>query len=523
MLVEKEVIRPGCYWYRDEATGVPRKLVVTPELTRYWHEQGNAMLSAGLTVPVPFEHDFNSHPMTPADKLLNNSGWVKEYRLSDGKGGKGDRLFSVVDIQDENIAKKLPGTIRWTSPWINTFTDGQGKEWKNVISHLALTTRPRIVEQAPFGSVAAALSIATETKATGAELPVFKDGFCLSRAGRIAVRKRDKKVRPLYPIAFSMFSGAVLGPDDFPPKKKAQPPNGDGGKDKGGIPPNGGDEGGDDTFEDADGGPDVEMDDDPSNDANIDLPPFNDPAGDIGMEELLCDLLQALGVPMPDESNEAQFKRHLYEATMSKIKELTSKGMGKQEQDGKSDQPDQNKPPNQNPHAAQPNPLIQQEQQPMFMSLEDINKIADTTMKTIALSMYNENIKLRAEVDAGAKTANSLRDAKLKEEDAKRKTRVAFLSKLSPRVKADLDAMLALPAMALSMGDGGAVVDPMAQTLAVLEKGLQDLPRLLTTEASALSVQPQPQDADMLTEERADKLADDLARQMGAAPSKKAS
>ena len=159
----------------------------------------------------------------------------------------------------------------------------------------------------------------------------------------------------------------------------------------------------------------------------------------------------------------------------------------------------------------------------MFMSLEDINKIADTTMKTIALSMYNENIKLRAEVDAGAKTANSLRDAKLKEEDAKRKTRVAFLSKLSPRVKADLDAMLALPAMALSMGDGGAVVDPMAQTLAVLEKGLQDLPRLLTTEASALSVQPQPQDADMLTEERADKLADDLARQMGAAPSKKAS
>ena len=221
MLIEKEVIRPGCYWYRDEATGIPRKLVVTPELTRYWHEQGNAMLSAGLTIPVPCEHDFDTHPMTPADKLKNNAGWVKEYRLSDGKGGSGNRLFSVVDIQDEGVAKKLPGTIRWTSPWINTFTDGKGKEWKNVISHLALTTRPRIVDQAPFGSVAAALSIATETMLD----TVSTKGFCLSTVGRLVKRKSSKRICPRYPIAFSMFSGAALAEGDMPPPK-AKKPNG---------------------------------------------------------------------------------------------------------------------------------------------------------------------------------------------------------------------------------------------------------------------------------------------------------
>ena len=159
----------------------------------------------------------------------------------------------------------------------------------------------------------------------------------------------------------------------------------------------------------------------------------------------------------------------------------------------------------------------------MFMSLEDIEKINDPTMKTIALSMYNENVKLRAEVDAGAKTANSLRDAKLKEEIAKRNTRVAMLGKLSPRVKADLEAMLALPSMALSMGDAGEVIDPMGQTLAVLEKGLSDMPRLLTTDMAALSVQSQPQDADMLSDERASQIADSLARQMGCPPEKKAS
>lgn len=152
----------------------------------------------------------------------------------------------------------------------------------------------------------------------------------------------------------------------------------------------------------------------------------------------------------------------------------------------------------------------------MYMSLEEINKLPDP-MKSVALSMYNENVRLRAEMDVNAKTANSLRDSKLKEELAKRQTRVAILSKLSPRVKTDLEAMAALPSMALSMGEGGAVVDPMAQTLAVLEKGLSDIPRLLTTDHTALSVQPQPTDSDM-TDEQTDKLADDMARMMGCPP-----
>ena len=502
MLIEKEVIRPGTYWYRDEKTGLPRKLAVTPELTKYWCDQGNAMLSAGLTVPVPCEHDFGAHPMTPADRLKDNAGWVKEYKL------KGDALFSAVDVTDEEISKKLPHTIRWTSPWINSFTDGTGHEWKNVISHLALTTRPRIINQAPFGSIAAALSMATETSNTS--LATDGVGICISRAGRIVRRKKGKQQRPLYPIAFSLFSGAVLGNGDMPPpKKKAM--NGD-------TPPPDDDM---DGMEDMDGSyVDVTSDDDPSNDATIDLAPFNDPAGDIGMEELLCDLLQALGVPMPDESNEAEFKRHLYEATMSKIKELTGKGMAKEEND--QFKPDQNKPPNQQPNAAQPNPLIQQEQQPMFMSLEEINKLPDP-MKGVALAMYAENQKLRTEMEAGKKITDSLRDAKLKEAATARTGRVALLGRLSPRVKTDLDTMLALPAMALSMGEGGAVLDPMAQTLAVLEKGLADLPRLLTTDTSALSVQPQPQDGDVLSEERSDSIADDLARRMGCPPVKKAS
>lgn len=532
MLVEKEVIRPGTYWYRDEATGLPRKLVVTPELTHYWHEQGNAMLSAGLTVPVPCEHDFDAHPMSPAEKLKNNAGWVKGYRL------KGDALFGAVEVLDDDLAKKLPHTIRWTSPWINSFTDGAGKEWKNVISHLALTTRPRIIEQAPFSGIAAALSMATDVRSHGDNIDLGASGACLSRAGRLFTGKRDRRLRPRYPMAFSMWAGGIaLG--NFPPPKKDDLPDeeleadddtgeGDGTSDAAGDP-------GADA--NANGIPDAM-------DPAAQMDPLADGSGDIAMEELLCDLLQALGVPMPDESNEQEFKRHLYEAVMSKIKELTSQGMGAAKDPGMQP-PDQNQPPTQQPNASQPgkakpqNPLIQQEQQPMFMStdgggqsrdgtkqergrstmmsLEDINKLPDP-MRGVALSMHEENQRLRAEMEASRRVTNSLRDAKLKEAQVTRAGRINLLGRLSPRVKADLDAMLALPAMALSMGDGGVIIDPMAATLAVLEKGLGDLPRLLVTDASAMSVQGQPTDESMLTDGQVDDIADSLARQMGCPP-----
>lgn len=516
MLVEKEIISPGTYFYTDQATGVPRKLDVTPAMARYWHEQGNKMLSSGLTVPVPYEHDFQAHPMTPKEKMLNNAGEVREYRL------KGDRLFGVVDVQDPAVKDKIGRSIRWTSPWLSSFTDGNGREWNNVITHLALTTRPRITKQQPFDSIAAALSLATTVVPPSggdgaAALTLPPAGICLSRAGLLGIRRKSRTIAPRYPMAFSLWTGAAFADGDMPPmKKKAKGPPlkgkpGEGGKPGAEVPD-------EDAFEDAPGDGEGETGSgDGSDTGSGDMAnPLADASGDIGMEELLCDLLQALGVPMPDESNENEFKRHLYEAVMSKIKELTSKGMSGED---KSKMPDQNQPPGANPHTSQPNPLIKQEQQPMYMSLEDINKLPDP-MKGVALAMYAENQRLRGEMDAAKKITDSLRDAKLKEATAQRQARVQLLSRLSPRVKADLDAMVAAPGMALSMGDGGAVVDPMEQTLAVLEKGLADMPRLLTTDASAFAVQPQPTDGEM-TDAQSDEIADKMARMMGAPPTQK--
>lgn len=510
------MIGPGTYWYSDQETGLPRKLDVNPELTKYWCDQGNAMLSDGLTVPVPCEHDFTAHPMTPADKLKSNAGWVKEYRM------KGDKLYAVTDILNQEIYSQLPHTIRWTSPWINSFTDGKGKQWNNVISHLALTTRPRITNQAPFPSIAAALSMATS-------VPINKDtvasdkGFFLSRATRLVRRKDDKQVVPLYPIAFSLISGVSLAEGDIPPKKKKPPMSGGGKKPPtGGGKPDANPTPGEDTeFENPDGS-DVGKEGEEGD--NIDLPPLGEKAGDVSMEEVLCDLLRALGVNVEHNGDESQFKRNLYAATMQKVHELTNKGMNKDEEP-KPGAINKDKPPGS--PGAQPNPLIQQEQQPMYMSMEEINKLPEPN-RSMMLSVYNDNVKLKEQLAANEKLANSLRDKALKEAATTRASRVANIIKIAPNLKSDLEALLSNAGAALSMGDGGAVVDPLAQTLAVLEKGLANipnLPKLLTTDSSALSAQPHPTDEEMLlTAEQEQKVVDDYIRMMGCPPeAKKAS
>lgn len=526
-LIEKEIIAPGCYFYTDEKTGLPRKLDVTPELNKYWLEQGKEMLSAGLTIPVPYEHDFTAHPMTPKDKLLNNAGWVADYRMKDAPDGRKDVLFGVVDVQDEEVYKKLPRTIRWTSPWINSFTDGSGKEWKNVISHLALTTRPRISKQAPFGSIAAALSMATpvgvkDGVTVGETIP--PEGFCLSRAGRLGVRRADKQLAPRFPMAFSLMTGIALG--GFPPKKgkeppKAKKPESEGGKaDSNPTPGEGESEWEGESANPLESGkPGEGAEPGAGGGGDIDLPPLGDQAGDVSMEEVLCDLLRALGVDCESNGDESQFKRNLYAAAMKKVHELTNKGMNKDE-DPKPGSVNQGKPPGS--PGAQPNPLVQQEQQPMYMSLEDIQKIPDTTMRSVALSMYNENVKSNAERDAMKKKLDALEAAKLKEAGVLRAQKVAMLSRVSPKVKTDLEAMLAMPAMALSMGDGGNVVDPMEQTLTILERGLSDMPQLLTTPSSALSVSPHPvDDTNQMSEAQENAIVDAQVCRMGAIPQKR--
>lgn len=144
MRFHKHILSAGTYNVQGKPYPITRS-----DLERF-AKVGNEMLKARLAIPVPAEHQ-NVEPMDAASAAaafaLHNSGWVKDFEMTpDG------RLYATLEIEDEDVAKKLPKTIRYVSPEIRAnFTDGNGRNWGKCITHIALTPQPIFSEQEPFG------------------------------------------------------------------------------------------------------------------------------------------------------------------------------------------------------------------------------------------------------------------------------------------------------------------------------------------------------------------------------------
>jgi len=497
VLYWKEVIRPGSYWYVDPEDGKPKKLTVTAEGVRRLLDQGNAMLSAGLSVPVPLEHQPEARPLTPQERaarnLASNTGWVKRYALA-----AGGRLFSLLDIQDESIIPKLPTTIKYTSPWITSFTDGDGRHWDGVIGHLALTSRPRIHRQEPFGQPAAALSLAAENTYLVKANPVPPRGLFLSRAGLL--RQEGAALAPAYPLAFSVWCGAALaGNVNLADDEKKSPPE-KGPPEKG--PPEKG--------KDDNGKP-------PAKDPPAKLSPDQPPAAadpnlmvqeeEITLTDILCDVVSALwGVDLPEGTTEDNLLQNLLRSLMDHLKTGGAPG-GLPEPEGLDKEKDMNQPPpnaaanSGTPGAARP-PVVQ-EQPPVYMSLEEIGRVADPAVRASLQTGY----ALRANVLAQAESA---RDRRIERLAARRK---------DPKFGEKITAMKA--GAPLSLGADGKVHDPMSQALELLEEGTVELPALLnavpgTGVAFGEELHPREPAPGEISPERRKQVADDLARMAGA-------
>jgi hypothetical protein len=445
VLVWKEIIGPGTYWYRDQQSGLPRKFVCTPKGVDHLYKTGSAMLSDNLSIPVPLEHQ-PVGPQTPAEKaarqLLNNTGWIKKYAVKYGK------LFGLLDIQDESIVKKLPQTIRYTSPHITSFTDGNGKRWDGVIGHLALTSRPRITNQQPFPDVMAALSLAQTSVWQDGSIP--ESGVVVSRAGLLGA-----DLMPKFPAAFSIWSGISLA--EMPPEMK---------KDK-----------------EADMSPDKDTPAKPQMPKKEGDTPEMPPMGEQVEEEMdlvdvVCDVMSIFGVDMPEGTSEENLLQNLLKGLMEKLKS-----------GGGAQMADTNNQPNTGSNQLPPNPgapnsqmggsQVVQEAPPMYMSLSDIDKQPDPMVKSLAK---------RALLDALAR----------------RNLRVEQLARRLPqRSRDNLVAHANSPSMALSLGSDGEVRDPMASMLQIMEDGVRDLPQMLKEPTYAYNQEPHPQDMTAgMTEER---------------------
>lgn len=518
MEVIKEVIRPGTYWYEDQNTGLPRKLTVTEDGIQHLFSQGKKMLQAQLSIPVPCEHQPDARPLTAAERaantLKNNAGWVKDFSI------QGDRLMATLSIEDPDVAKKLPHTIKWTSPWLNSFMDGDGTRWDGVVSHVALTTRPRIKQQSPFPNVAAAMSFAGLLRNPAFEPDIVPEGvgFELSRCG-LMVTDGEGGLKPLFPTAFSLYTGAKLAA--APPKEKSKTPK----------PPPLADEQDDDPAPTGDDDPMMDepgdgldddplgggMDDDPL--AGLDdelgggalddplagpLDPLMDPAGGMGGEEdlpiyqVISDLLEAVGIPLGGPVTEMNFKQMLYDAVMQQIKSkvMTNDAAAAMDQ-GADDMASQ--PP---AGGAPSNPVIQ-EQPPMYMSLEQVKKIKDPVQRknmSVLLALQNNAM-------------NSARESRRKRID--RIARILGKEK-GDAFRAKMDAQS--KGVQLSLSAEGIVHDPMAGVLDIVEAGLQDLPAMLSRDSHDFHQENHPEEyqgSSAISEDRRKEVANLLAQNLG--------
>lgn len=114
-------------------------------------KETNRALGNGLAIPVIGFHtnpdDPKGLPAASRDACEISKGWLKGVRQNDDGS-----LEHELEITDPKAAEAIAnGSIRFTSPQITTqFTDGLGRSYGEMFTHVALTPRPRNPDQGPM-------------------------------------------------------------------------------------------------------------------------------------------------------------------------------------------------------------------------------------------------------------------------------------------------------------------------------------------------------------------------------------
>ncbi len=242
-------------------------------------------------------------------------------------------------------------------------------------------------------------------------------------------------------------------------------------------------------------------------DAAIDT---SEDAGDVSFEELIPHLLEMHGIHVPGGGKGKEFLQALVRGLLASAKALASTDGGADDT-VLGDQPD--------PAAATakvPGP-IKQESPPMYMSLtqQQVQAIADPKERQIAeafLSIRQENARLLSLTEANRKHA--IDDAsRIRQQRIDR-----LLARLPAAVRDKLIQISSSPSAQLSMGSDGIVKDPIALQLEMMESLVPDLKPIHGAGFSTISEQPQPADITHMTNEQAEKIANDQLKRKQPVP-----
>jgi len=131
------------------------------------HVRGaQAVLEAGHGIPILYEHaapgsaegspvqlsatDPKSRRDQLAEQVKHGAGWVKKVWLT-----KDGEAAHELEVTDPDAAKGLKNrSIKFTSPEFRAaWTDGKGREFSKLVSHVALTHKPRNLDQSAIEEV----------------------------------------------------------------------------------------------------------------------------------------------------------------------------------------------------------------------------------------------------------------------------------------------------------------------------------------------------------------------------------
>lgn len=184
----------------DSTLYVKGKVVPFPkERLEHFAREGKAMLAAGLPLRVVEEHQSWATPrqippdddVTKAKENEFSRGFVSDFLIDSD-----NTLWVESDIpraDDPQYRMHLEKETPFVSPRIlPEFTDGNGKVWKDVIGHVALTPSPVWAQQKPFGA-----EMLSPVPVGLSFFEVFgdKEGFDLSLADRVQLK--DGKWQPV--------------------------------------------------------------------------------------------------------------------------------------------------------------------------------------------------------------------------------------------------------------------------------------------------------------------------------------
>jgi hypothetical protein len=193
---KKELAKPGVF---QSAQG---EVVITPKRIDHWLKTFNKLRKEGFNFPVPWGHKLQAVP-TDEDPFAQeenyarwNSGNIN--RLEKSKDGSLWMIAETppgykVEQDTQRLVNEKDGTVVTdVSPGIGDWTDGQGREHKDIILHAALCTHPVQHNQTGF-LPASGVRLPDGTKLLSSVGTVKVTCFLQTKGAKMASLKDDDK------------------------------------------------------------------------------------------------------------------------------------------------------------------------------------------------------------------------------------------------------------------------------------------------------------------------------------------